>query len=463
VSFGQGFGGLFGGPDDGRGNDRGSGGSGGLFGNGPGGPTGPGRPGGPGQPGRPQNDGGDSGSGGRPAGPRRPSALVLTIVVLAVLVVLFMFFSGVYADVLWYNQIQYSEVFWTEIWTRGALFLIAGIIMGAAVWLSMWLAWRARPRNLQSQTRDSLAQYQKQLEPMRRLVFIGIPVVIGFFAGSAAMNAWQDVLLFFNQEPYGQVDPEFGLDFSFYMATLPFLGLIVGFLISVVLIAGIAGLLVHYLYGSIRVKEQGGIVIEKAARIHLGVFVALFLLLQAGNYWLDRYRTLQSQNGNWAGAMYTDVNAVIPTSTILAVAAALVAILFVVTAVTGKWRISLVGTAGLVIAAIVAGAAYPFLIQEYQVKPSEVTLEQDYIARNIEHTREAYGLSEVEPTQYAGSTEAEAGSRTCSRGPSASCSSSARTTGSRIPCMSTATRWRGRRRTPSSPCVTSTSTRPPPG
>ncbi|MCQ6301129.1 UPF0182 family protein, partial [Bacillus cereus] len=76
--------------------------------------------------------------------------------------------------------------------------------------------------------------------------FIGIPAVIGFFAGSAAMNAWQDVLLFFNQEPDGQPDPAFGLDYMFYMASLPFFGLIIGFLISVVLIAGIAGLLVHY-------------------------------------------------------------------------------------------------------------------------------------------------------------------------------------------------------------------------
>ncbi|WP_432208273.1 UPF0182 family membrane protein [Citricoccus nitrophenolicus] len=408
MSFGQGFGGLFGGSDEGRGNDRGTGGSGGLFGGGPGGQGGPGGPGGPGQPGQPSRPGGGSSSGG--TGSRRPSALVLTIVALAVLVVAFMFFAGVYADVLWYNQVEFSEVFWTEIWTRAALFAAAGILMGVAVWLSMWLAWRARPKNLQSQTRDSLAQYQRQLEPMRRLVFIGIPAVIGFFAGSAAMNAWQDVLLFFNQEPYGQTDPEFGLDYMFYMASLPFFGLIVGFLISVVLIAGIAGLLVHYLYGSIRVKEQGGLVIESAARVHLGVFVALFLVLQAGNYWLNRYRTLQSQDGNWAGAMYTDVNAVIPTSTILAVAAALVAILFIVTAITGKWRISLVGAAGLVIAAIVAGAAYPFLIQEYQVKPSEVTLEQDYIDRNIEHTREAYGLADVESTNYAGETAAEAGS-----------------------------------------------------
>ena len=61
----------------------------------------------------------------------------------------------------------------------------------------------------------------------------------------------------------------------------------------------------------------------------MGVFAALFLLLQGVNYWLARYRTLQSQDGSWAGALYTDVHAVIPTSAILAVTAVIVAILFV--------------------------------------------------------------------------------------------------------------------------------------
>lgn len=414
MSFGQGFGGLFGGPEDGRSGGSGSGsgapggpsGPGGWFG-GPQGPTGPG---GPQRPDGPQRPGGGSSTGQRRPG--RPSALVLTIIIVAALVALFVLFSGIYTEILWFNQIGYTEVFWTENITRAVLFIIAGLVMAAAVWLAMSLAWRARPKDLGSRTRDTLAQYQKQLEPIRRLVFIGVPALLGFFAGSAAMGAWQDVLLFLNQEPYGKVDPEFGMDLTFYMATLPMLGILVGYLISVVLIAGIAGLLVHYLYGSIRVEERGGITIERGARIHIGVFAALFLLLQGANYWLDRYRTLQSQQGNWAGALYTDVHAVIPTSTILAVTAVIVAILFVVTIVTGRWRISIVGTVVLIIGAVVAGAVYPFAVQEWQVKPSEQTREAEYISRNIEMTREAYGLSEMEYTNYAGETEADEGGLT---------------------------------------------------
>ena len=121
--------------------------------------------------------------------------------------------------------------------------------------------------------------------------------------------------------------------------TLPFLGFVTGFLISVTIVAGLAGILTHYLYGSIRIMERG-IFTSRAAQIHLAVTGAAFLLLLGINFWLDRYSTVQNNGGRWAGALYTDVNAVIPTKAILAVAAVIVAVLFIVAAVIGKWRLA---------------------------------------------------------------------------------------------------------------------------
>ena len=92
---------------------------------------------------------------------------------------------------------------------------------------------------------------------------------------------------------------------------------------------------------------------------------------------------MQNNGGRWAGALYTDVNAVIPTKAILAVAAAIVAVLFIVAAVIGKWRLPVIGTAMLIITAILAGGVYPWVIQQFQVRPSEQTLENEYIKRNI--------------------------------------------------------------------------------
>ncbi|HKS02561.1 MAG TPA: UPF0182 family protein [Arthrobacter sp.] len=352
----------------------------------------------------------------RPASPTPPGklqtrrgALTPTLIVVALVVVGFIFFANVWTDVLWYQQLGYFEVFLTENLARIGIFAAGFLLMFAAVFYAIRIAYHARPVYApDSDIRDNLNRYQAQLEPVRRVVMIGLPVLFGLFAGSAASSQWQKVMLFFNQESFGQNDPEFGLDIGFYLMTLPFLGFVTGFLISVAIVAGIAGILTHYLYGSIRIMERG-IFTSRAAQIHLAVTGASFLILLGINFWLDRYSALQNSGGRWAGALYTDVNAVIPTKAILAVAAALVAILFIVAAVIGKWRLPVIGTAMLVITSILAGGVYPWVIQQFQVRPSEQTLERKYIERNIGMTRAAYGLDQVKVERYNATTTTTAG------------------------------------------------------
>jgi uncharacterized membrane protein (UPF0182 family) len=339
----------------------------------------------------------------------RRSALTPTLIVVALVVVGFIFFANMWTDVLWYQQLGFFEVFLTENLARIGIFAAGFAIMAAAMYFAIRIAYNARPVYApDSEVRDNLNRYQAQLEPVRRVVMVGLPILFGLFAGSAASSQWQKVLLFFNQVPFGQSDPEFGLDISFYLMTLPFLGFLSGFLISVTVVAGIAGILTHYLYGSIRIMERG-IFTSRAAQIHLAVTGAAFLLLLGLNFWLDRYAALQNNGGHWAGALYTDVNAVIPTKAILAVAAVLVAILFIVAAIIGKWRLPVIGTAMLVITSILAGGVYPWVIQQFQVRPSEQTLEKKFIERNIGMTRAAYGLDQIQVDRYNATNNATSG------------------------------------------------------
>ncbi|RZU61053.1 UPF0182 family protein [Zhihengliuella halotolerans] len=357
--------------------------------------------------GRPPGDGGSNSGEEPPERPaRKSSALMPTIVVVGVLVAGFVFFANTYAEILWFNQLGYSEVFWTEKIAKIVLWVVAFLIMGLGVWGSLTLAYRSRPVYASAaQQQDVLSKYQTQLEPIRRLLMIGVPGLLAAFSAAAIASQWQTIMLYLNQVDFGEADPEFGLDLSFFLNTLPFVGLIVGYGVSVVLIAGIAGLLMHYLYGGIRIEERGGITVSKAARVHICVTAAIFVLLQAVNYWLDRYSTLLNQDGRVAGAMYTDVNAVIPTKTILAVAAVIVAVLFILGAILGRWKLPIIGTAMLIVTALVAGGVYPFIVQQYQVLPSEKTVEQEYIAKNIEMTRQAYGLDKVEAENYDATTD----------------------------------------------------------
>ncbi|WP_241575572.1 UPF0182 family protein, partial [Rosenbergiella nectarea] len=75
-------------------------------------------------------------------------------------------------------------------------------------------------------------------------------------------------------------------------------------------------------------------------------------------------------------------------------------VVFILTAIMKRWRLAIIGTAMLILTAIIGGGIYPFLVQEYQVNPSEQTLETPFIERNMELTRYAYGLDDLDQEFY---------------------------------------------------------------
>lgn len=344
-----------------------------------------------------------SGTAGRRS-PRVP--IVVTIIVLAALVIGFFIFASLYTDYAWFAQLGFQQVLTTR-WIAGTLMFVAGFLgMAVPVYVSIALAFRFRP--VYAKLNSQLDRYQQVIEPLRRAVMIGIPVVLGLFAGLATAGRWSMVLEYFNRTPFGQKDPQFGLDIGFYVFELPFWRSIVAYSSAVVLIAGIAALAATYLYGALRFGGRE-VRISKAARVQLAVTAAVYVALQAVSLWLDQYAALTKDNPLITGAQYTDVNAVIPGREIMAGIAAIVAILFIVTAVIGRWRISIVGTGLLLVAAIVIGGIYPWIVQRIQVKPSERTYESAFIERNIKATRDAYGVSGVQEQNYDATTEASSG------------------------------------------------------
>src|SRR5665647_2641624 len=228
------------------------------------------------------------------------------------------------------------------------------------------------------------------IEPLRRLVMLVGPAVLGFFAGVAASGQWRTILLFIGREQFGETDPQFGLDLSFFMFTLPVLRFVVSFLMAVAVIAGIAAIATQYLYGGLRLGGKGEHT-SPAARVQLGITAAVVMLLIAANYWLDRYSLLTKQGNRIHGASYADVNAVM---------AVMVGVLFVVAALRGTWRLPAIGVGLMVVSAIVIGGIYPAVVQRFQVEPNAQELEAEFIQRNIDATHSAFGLDSVEITPY---------------------------------------------------------------
>ena len=337
---------------------------------------------------------------------RRRAPIAITIGVVALLIIAFFVFVGLYADVLWYNQLGFLNVLTTEWIARLALFFIGFIAMAVPVWASIQIAYRTRP--VYAKLNSQLDRYQEVFEPLRRLAMYGIPAVLGIFAGVSVSSRWELTLTWLNRTPFGTTDPQFGFDIGFFVFELPFYRSIVGFASAVVLLSLLLVIATNYLYGSIRVSGRE-VVISKSARVQIAVTAGIYLLLQAVSIWFDQYATVTEQGSIITGAAYTDVNAIIPGRGILAAIAAVVAILFFVTAIIGRWRLPLVGTALLIVSSLLIGSLYPWVIQRFQVDPDARSLEAPYIERAIDLTRDAYGVADIESIPFSAVTDAEPG------------------------------------------------------
>jgi uncharacterized membrane protein (UPF0182 family) len=343
----------------------------------------------------------------KPATPNRSRRIIaITLAIIAALVVGFFVFASLYADWMWYAQLGFTQVLTTQWLARVVMFVVGFLAMAVPVWGAIQLAYRLRP--VYARLSSQLDRYQEVVEPLRRLAMWGIPIFFGFFAGFAASAQWETTWLWFNGVATDTTDPQFGMDTGFYLFAMPFYGAVLGFASAVLLVCLLLTGVVAYLYGSVRVGQRE-LRISKAARIQLAVLAGLYVLVQGASLFLDRYRTLVEEGERITGPGYTGVNATIPGQTILAIIAILVAILFFVTAIIGRWRYPLIATALLVVSSLVLGVGYPWVVTTFQVRPNTLQLESQYYQRNIDMTKQAYGIDDLEKENFTAETTAEAG------------------------------------------------------
>ena len=342
------------------------------------------------------------------AAPRRGRVLLPTIIVLGVIVLGFVIFTGFYTDWLWFVSVGESEVFVITLTTRLALFGAFGLTMAVVLGGTMWLAYRIRPSVPPlTQEQAGLERYRMTIDPFRVILTLAIAVVVGLLAGISASSEWATFLSWRNATDFGVTDPQFGLDIGFYTFTYPFLRFVLGFAFSAVILALGLAVATHYLYGGLRLQPQGDRM-STGAQVHLSGLIALLLLLKAVAYWLDRYGLMVKSEAlvqGFTGMKYTDVNAVLPALQILTFVALITAVLFIVNMVVRNWVIPLIGLGLLVLTSILVGGVYPAIVQQFQVRPSELVREQPYIERNITATRSAYDIADAVVQEYPGTVE----------------------------------------------------------
>lgn len=335
----------------------------------------------------------------------------MTLGALIVLAIAFVMFAGFWTDWLWYRSVHYSSVFTTTLWTKIGLFFTFGLLMAAAVGVNIYLAHRLRPPlSAMSLEQQSLDRYRMGIAPFKKWVLLAVCAMVGLIAGGSASSQWRTWLLYTNATQFGTKDPQFHKDVAFYAFDLPWYRFLLSFGFAAVVLGLVAAALVHYLYGGLRITSPGGRA-TGAATGHLSVLLGIFVSLKAVAYWLDRYGLAVKSSdfkatSSWTGLRYVDANAYLPAKNILFAIAIICALLFFATLWRRTWSLPMIGFGLMVLSAILIGGLYPAIVQKFQVQPNEAAKEAPYIQKNIDATREAYGIGDSKVTPYPGTTSA---------------------------------------------------------
>ncbi len=328
---------------------------------------------------------------GRAALPGRAGCWIASLAALAVLIFLLVG-NRLYVDWLWFDHLGYGAVFGTELRTRGLLFFGAGVVAALFLGGNMRLALNRLPRRTYlDEDREQRAQFwYGRAGPL--LVWV-VAAVGGFFFALHWQTLWMRLLRFLNGVTVGESDPIFGRDLGFYLFRLAFL---LDLKNTLLVLTFLTLALCAVVYG-VGIRQRR---FPPPALAHLSILGTLFLLVKVWDYQLKRYLLLYSDRGVAHGAGYTDIHARLPAYNILSVIVLLCAVVLLFNIRRRTWALLAIGGGLWLASLLLVGAVYPALVQNFRVRPSELSLERPYIERSIHFTLKAYGLEDVEEQNY---------------------------------------------------------------
>ena len=306
-----------------------------------------------------------------------------------------------YTDWLWFGEAGFRQVFSTILRTQSLLFAAAVLASVAWFYLNVRIAVATMgDRRPTFVTREGLEVQLPGREQIQRLAMAGTSV-IAVLIGLYAAGQWPLWLTFRHGGSFGQADPVLGYDVGFYVFSLPFWQVLRGVGQVLVVLAALVSGGLYLLSGSLASGFGARLSMTRAVRLHLSSLAAVFFVLLAIGAFLRRPEHLLEPTTLLFGASYADVMGRMPASLLLAAVCLVGVVLAVVQAYTTRnWPIPV--AIGLYVAVSVGGELYSSAVQRFIVSPNEQTRESPYIQHNIDATRRAFGLDQVEERELSG-------------------------------------------------------------
>jgi uncharacterized membrane protein (UPF0182 family) len=338
----------------------------------------------------------------------------LPIAVIVALLVALGRISGVVVDWAWFSSIGYVGVFWTVFGTKAILFVVAFATASLFLWVNGALAFRFawRPRLRLAMAFDpGFAAVPALPGPSPELFGLGSPtfwhllilavsLIVGLLIAMGETGNWNLILRFIHQVPYGQNDPLFNKDISFYLFSLPLYVAFKNWLLWILLLSGVITVTIYFVFGEINLDRFPWRA-SPAAIAHGSVLLGLYFLLKAWSYAFDRFLLLYDDNGVVVGAGYTDVHVELPVLWLLIGLAAVAAVVCWANVWLRTYRALIAAVVLVFGTSFVSAEVFPGLFERFYVKPSELQLETPFLRRDIALTQEAYNLRQITVKPFA--------------------------------------------------------------
>lgn len=339
---------------------------------------------------------------------KRKGVLGLGVIIM-ILAIIFLFLNRIVnfaVNVEWFKEIGYSSVYFTKIIAVLKLMVPTFIIC----FLCIWFYYKS--------IRLSVMKYRKVIEvdskkeSFYKKITIFLDIIVSFLISYGFSTVyWYRILQFNNSVPFNIKDPILHLDISFYVFKLPLIQSIYNVILSLVVFLTILTFIVYIIlnlndnfvstkgfrnqFNKINFKSG----ITRFAGRQLAVLSALIMLSISFGFFLKSVNLVYSNRGVTFGAGYTDIHVSFFLYRIICVVSVVGAVVIFTSIIKSKMKpiiISIVVIACLIITNNIAGT----IVQNFVVKSNQKTLEQPYIKNNIDYTRKAFNIQNIDVKSF---------------------------------------------------------------
>ncbi len=318
---------------------------------------------------------------------------------------------SIYLSALWFSSLGYADVYWYIFKLKVGLFLAYTVLTIVILRSAFWLLERAFADHVLEERTIVVNNQPVQFSPARFVRPIGwvVSCVFGVFYGLGMRGEWQTYARYFNGVAAPMPDPIFGKPLSFYLFALPFYDDISSWLITIAFVVLCASLLYALLIVPQKILKAGKQEAIGTAFAGVSLTLAVFLVLLGWRTYLSRFSHLWQDHQSFSGVTFTEANYLLPALTLVSVALLIAAAIAILNAFTRKGIRLLLAAVAIPMAVYIVGVVIvPAYVTSFIVKPNELGRETPYIEHNIQWTRRAFGLDQIELREFEAENSVEA-------------------------------------------------------